>query len=134
MSVAKVTTAGNSAYNGILYSGFRGLQNGEVTEPWGARWVTDSWTTPKTKQHHEVYYADESLIGYDYFVATAGDKSYASNPTLEFKLAESAEVVILGTRSDLAIEGFTKEEKASSWAKATMASTSVALMSLHLAS
>ena len=115
MSASKVTTAGNSLYNGYVYTNFRGI---DETVTSGARWTTDSWTTPLKGQLHEVYYADESLVGYDYFVSTTGDKSYASSPLLEFKLAESAEVVILGMRGDILIDGFTREENTSSWAKA----------------
>ncbi len=90
-----------------LYSPFKGRTEGDESEATGGR-VTVSNFPANSLQYHEVYYADPSLVGLDFFVFSAGTIDYFANgsPLLTFDIVRDSEIMILTTNDALEFEGF----------------------------
>jgi len=98
-----------------LYTNFNDREDGYF----GARVSNDR--DPNSVNHMEMYYVDDAIKGYDYFVF-GNDNVYRNDKgkqtyTVEFTLdADEAEVIVLGNNFDgLLSDGFTQEDKL--WAK-----------------
>jgi len=90
-----------------LYSPFKGRTEGDESEATGGR-VTVSNYPANSLQYHEVYYADPSLVGLDFFVFSAGTIDYSAkgSPLLTFDIVRDAEIIILATNQGMEFEGF----------------------------
>ncbi len=115
-TISYVNSAGATIVKDLkLYTNFNDRQDGYF----GARACNDRH--PTTVNHMEIYYVDEALKGYDYFVF-GNDSVYKNNNgepkyTMEFEVdGYGAEVVIIGKNFDgLVQDGFEAEDKL--WAK-----------------
>lgn len=115
VSLRSLASAG-TVYSRYTYGPLRGLKDAPEGKS-GARWVSNPASSPTFGQYHEIYYVDEFLQGYDYFTSTSNN-TYSDETLIEFKLAESADVVVLSNVDGFALEGFVKEKKETSWVKA----------------
>ena len=112
-SAAAVTSAKTSRTDGVVYTNLRGTPD-EAGTTYGARLCT---MPANSTSYHEVYYADESLAGSDYFVFTAGGNAHSDATLLKFDVVADAEVSIIATNSGMAFDGFTLKENNSGWIK-----------------
>lgn len=118
VSAKSVATSGMTASKPELklYSPFKGRTADDASEATGGR-VTVSNFPANSLQYHEVYYADPSLVGLDFFVFSAGTIDYSAkgSPLLTFDIVRDSEIIILATNQDMEFEGFdliTAEEAA----------------------
>jgi len=112
-SAAAVTSAKTSRTDGVVYTNLRGTPD-EAGTTYGARLCT---MPANSTSYHEVYYADESLSGSDYFVFTAGGNAHSDATLLKFDVVADAEVSIIATHSGMAFDGFTLKENNAGWIK-----------------
>ncbi len=113
VSSAKVALDNCNRTNGYLYTNLHGRTEDDYSTVNGGR-IAYNYPA-NASQYHEIYYADESLEGYDYFAFQAGGYALSDyDSVLSFDITEDSEVVILST-TDLEFEGFDKETNSSGW-------------------
>ena len=101
-SSAAVTSAKCARTDGVLYTNFRASTGGSCTDDItdSARYAHDY--AANGSQFHEVFVADDSLVGADYFIFTAGGYNFVSNnigSLMTFQVVKDCEVSIVFNES-----------------------------------
>ena len=101
-SSAAVTSAKCNRTDGVLYTNFRASTGGSCTDDItdSARYAYDY--AANDNQFHEVFVADDSLVGADYFIFSAGGFDFVSNnigSLMTFQVVKDCEVSIVFNES-----------------------------------